>query len=200
MFNKGWGLGFGAGLKGLTAQVSYHFIPELSVRAELSGIRVEDLTLDIDFSGQTLRTIGNLDLLNTALVLDYFPNYEASSFHFFAGISYAFTNRMQGRGLYPEAVEYGELNFEGEEIGYVDVQILPAKWMPQFGVAFGRSRPKRRAGLRLEVGTYYWGAPKVQMEATRMLENTAQEADKLENNLSAYRWWPFLNLALNFRL
>lgn len=72
--------------------------------------------------------------------------------------------------------------------------------MPQMGIAFGRSRPKRATGLRLELGSYYWSAPQVRMEATRMLANTALEADKLANNLRDYRWWPFVNIALNFRL
>lgn len=200
VFSPGFGLGFGAGIKGATGQLSYHFKKELSLRAEVNGLTLEDLTVDIVFSGQTLRTVGNLDLLNTSLILDYFPNYEYSSFHFFAGISYANNARMQGRGLYPEAIEYGEITFEGEEIGYVDVQMITNTWMPQMGIGFGRSRPKRKAGVRFEIGTYYWGAPQIKMEATRMLENTAQEASKLQDNLSQYRWLPFMNIALNFRL
>lgn len=199
-YTPGFGFGVGGGLKGLTGQVSYHFHERWNLRAEVSGLRVEDLTVDIVFSGQTLRTVGNLDLLNTALVLDFFPAPKTSSFHFFGGLTYAVNSRMQGRGLYPEAVAYGDITFEGEEIGYVDVQLLPARLMPQMGIAFGRPRPKRAVGMRLEIGTYYWGAPDVKMEATRMLENTAREAEKLKNNLNQYRWWPFMNLSLNFRL
>lgn len=199
-FSRGFGLGFGVGLKGFTAQLSYAFHPNLYLRAEVHGLKIEDLTVDLTFSGQTLRTIGNVDLLNTGLILDYFPAPATSSFHFFLGLSYASNQRMQGRGLYPEPVEYGELTFEGEEIGYVDGQLITNSLMPQFGIAFGRSRPKRAAGLRLEIGTYYWGAPTVQLEATGMLANTVREEEKINNNLNAYRWWPFVNLALNFRL
>lgn len=199
-YEPGFGFGFGGGLKGLTAQVSYHFQEHWNLRAEVNGLRVEDLTVDISFSGQTLRTVGNLDVFITGLALDFFPAPQKSSFHLFAGLSYAVNNRMQGRGLYPEAVAYGDITFEGEEIGYVDVQLQPARLMPQMGIAFGRPRPKRSVGVRLEIGTYYWGAPRVNMEATRMLENTAQEAEKLEENLEQYRWWPFMNLSLNFRL
>lgn len=99
-FTPGMGLGVGGGLKGISAQLSYYFHPHWNLRGEINGLRIEDLSVEVNFSGQVLSAVGNLDLLNGALILDYFPAPERSSFHLFAGLSHAFRQRMQGRGFY----------------------------------------------------------------------------------------------------
>lgn len=193
------GLGLGLGMKGITIGYTYQWSQPWAARAEVGGLLLPNLNSQVNLSGQELSVTGDIEVLTSSLLIDFYP-WKSSSWRLFAGIGYTFTQQLSGRAVYANAISYGELSFEGEEVGYVDVAITTQPWMPQMGLAWGRTIPQKRWGVSVALGSYWWGAPKVRLAATRMLANTTKEQDKLQNNLSGYQWWPFMQIGLNFRL
>lgn len=198
-YDNQYSISIGLGLKGLTGGFAYEWNPHWSARAEIGGIILQDVGMSIELSGQELEVAGGFEIMAASVLFDYYP-WENRNFRVFAGMGWAWNQELRGRALYANAVSYGELEFEGEEIGYIDVGIQTRRFLPQLGLAWGRAIPDKRFGVSLAIGSYWWGKPQVDLEATKMLANTVKERDQIENNLSGYQWWPFLQLGLNFRL
>ena len=173
----GHALTLGLGLRGVNIGYAYQWNAHWGWRAEIGGVLIPETQSTINLSGQELMVRAEARIISSAVLIDWYP-WATSSFRLFGGVGYAFDQELGGRGLYSQPVEYGELTFEGEEIGYVDVAIATRSIMPQLGFAFGRTLPKKRVSLSVEVGSFWWGPPSVDLQATRMLANTEREEDK----------------------
>jgi len=88
-----------------------------------------------------------------------------------------------------------------DQLGYVDIRIMTKRLLPYAGAGFDWIfGPNSRCGIGAELGVFYHGKPRVEMTATGILEDNAENAEQLEKNLNPYRWYPNLRVRLNYYL
>jgi hypothetical protein len=192
-------IGLSAGLPGFGIDYAYNINRSLNVRAGFLAFSFSDYNTDLDISGQSVNVNANLNSSVFDLMLEYHPTTN-KAFKLVAGLSYLNNVGVNTLVLLNDDIGYGDLIIDNEEIGDIDVTLDYTGIAPYLGFGFGRAVPKKRAGFSIELGAYYAGGPDVTIEASGMLENTSEEAQELEDNLSSYSWIPRAMMRLAIKL
>ena len=130
---------------------------------------------------------------------DWFPFNKARGVGFTAGVAYSFV-KIQAGGRSTITYQSDEFTVTPEEIGEISSTFTSNPVMPYFGLGFGRPVPNKRVNFRFEIGAFYMGSPKVDMNATGRVAQTVGEKDKIELNISNYMFYPNVSFNLNFKL
>lgn len=201
-------IGFNFGLQGLGLdygrRLNDHF--QMRLRGQALPFTLDDY--EITVSDQDVNVDFELNITNIGIIVDYHP-FVGKSFKLMFGGSYFLENRIEATvrlrdSLFfgddgPDPDTKGDFVFTPEDIGTVTGRLEWAEFAPYMGLGFGRAVPKNAIGFSIELGAYYMGEPDVSIKATGMLEDTAEEEDELESNLSDLKWLPQLNFRLSFR-
>lgn len=184
---------------GIGLEYAHNLNRHLNARLRVSAFTISDFGQAMELGGSPTFVILNADITNADLLLEYLP-FSKSSFKLIGGASIIFQGKGTVNVAYDDVIKYGDITITQEEIGDITIGVDYAGVAPYLGFGFGRAVPKNRIGFGLEIGTYYVGSPDVTVEATEMLAETAQEQETLQNNLSDYKWFPFINLRLAVKL
>lgn len=147
--------------------------------------------------GTPLLISGDIKLGSLGAYVDWFPFTNAIKFT--GGLAYMMSNAKLV-GKLANSQKQGEIIISPDEVGKINIEVLPNSIAPYLGVGYGKSIPKNRVGCSVELGVYYLGAPTVNFSTTNMLEPTSSEQQKLKDNLSDYRWLPKVSFNINFKL
>jgi hypothetical protein len=184
--------GFNAGSTGAGLELSVPLSNHLDLRAKTGNGSVN---ATIDAAGNPYA--GNLKLSNQTLILDIHPG--TSAFVISAG---AFND-----GNVITAVgqpQNGTVTINGQTytISQAGTVSASASWnslVPYFGIGFGPTH--HRAGLGLEVGAAFQGAPNVDVTATGTLatdpafqQNLTQAKQQIQDTLSKFNVYPVIDL------
>ena len=115
-----------------------------------------------------------------------------------AGISYL-TNANSTVTLTPtQSVSAGIVSLNADEIGNVTVTSDSKGIAPYLGLGFGRTVPKKKLNVGLDLGVNYINAPKVTSIGTKLLSDNEQLGIDLTEKLKTYRWLPVMQLSINY--
>ncbi len=111
-------------------------------------------------------------------------------------------------GYTPTDINTVNVNVDGKTLqvqekdgsGYMEAAIDIPKLRPYFGLGFGRSVPKHRVGLQLDLGAIYMGAPALSSGNEVAYDGAAQEVMPEGLSLKDIKFWPVASLRLTFRL
>lgn len=184
---------------GIGLEYAHNINRHLNGRLRLNTLNISDYGQAIELSGSPTYVTANVNVLNTDILLEYLP-FKQSSFKMVFGGSIIFNGKADINVAYNEEIQYGDLIIDPEEVGDLTIGVDYGGFAPYIGIGFGRAVPRKSVGFGLELGTYYAGSPNVSLQATNMLADTVQEEEQLQSNLSDYKWMPFLNMRLAFRL
>jgi hypothetical protein len=199
MWQKRSAIGISAGLPGFGLDYAYNINRSLNLRVGFLAFSLSDFNTDLDISGQSVNVNANLNSTVFDLMLEYHPTTN-KAFKLVAGLSYLDNVGVNTLVLLNDDIGYGDLIIDNEEIGDIDITLDYTGIAPYLGFGFGRAVPKKRAGFSIELGAYYAGGPDVTIEASGMLENTSEEEQELEDNLSSYSWIPRAMMRLTIKL
>lgn len=148
------------------------------------------LTVDPDF------------MIGTAQAGVTWNPFRKGSFFVAAGLAYTWHPDLRFVITANDKLNLGGLELTPEDVGIVN---LGVRWHPVVGYVgwgFGRSLPRKRIGVGVEMGVYYLGRPTVQLDYVGFLETTnlSEQVPVVERNLSNYRYLPSLNLTVSYRL
>jgi hypothetical protein len=165
-----------------------------------------DITVYVHSDNAT--TVNHILLGTLSLMADW---QFGSIFHVTLGGIYNFTEETLD--VYPnESIYVGEVEVTEETLGYTSTNLKPSKLNPYFGIGFGRSISKNHlVGFGVDLGAAYIGEPKVLLEATGLLAPSAEpfptqdggttsNQEIIANNIKNYKFYPYLNFQLSFRL
>lgn len=193
-------VGLYLGAKGIGLEYGYAFDERWSFRAAVGGLYWTPLEFSRSFSGDEYTVEVTPEYLLVDVGAEYYP-WAGKSFKVFGALGYAFYQNVSMYAAYDGAITVGEMaTFTGEEVGSLTFNGTTNKLVPSAGFGWGHTVPKKTVGLYCELGTYYMGAPKIEIEATNMLSETKQEEEQLNENFSQYRWLPFINVGIRFKL
>ena len=115
-----------------------------------------------------------------------------------AGISYL-TSANSTVTLTPtQSVSAGIVSLNADEIGNVTITSDSKGIAPYLGLGFGRTVPKKKLNVGLDLGVNYINAPKVTSIGTKLLSDNEQLGIDLTEKLKTYRWLPVMQLSINY--
>ncbi len=199
MWQNRHAIALSAGLPGYGLEYAYNINRSLNIRAGFLMFAFNDYNTDLDINGQDVNVNANLNSMVYDLMLEYHPTSN-KAFKLVAGLGYLNEVGVNTLILLNNDIGYGDITIDNEEIGNIDLSVSWTGLAPYMGFGFGRAIPKKRVGFGIEFGTYYAGGPDVEIVATEMLENTSQEAEELQENLSSYAWMPRVMARLAIKL
>jgi hypothetical protein len=153
-----------------------------------TSVQKEQVLMNADMSSNTI-----------PLLLAYYP--FKNSIH--AKIGIAFSSHTTTIDIAPlQNYTYGNLMFASGDIGIISFDVNRAAIQPYLGVGYGRTSPKKRVGITLDLGCFYHGKPQLKLKATEALSPTANESNQnvLNNAFRTFTLYPFLNLSINVKI
>ena len=118
------------------------------------------------------------------------------------GVGYTWHPSQRTEITTENKLKLDELVLMPEDVGTVNLGVRWPPVMGYFGWGFGRSIPKRRFGAGFEMGVYYLGKPRIELEYEGFLETTTldKQIPTIERNIADYRYLLTINLMLSYRL
>ncbi|MBX7182974.1 MAG: hypothetical protein K1X82_12740 [Bacteroidia bacterium] len=195
--NFGMAVHLQVGTIGPGGAIGIRFLDQLSCRVGFNYFKL-NTSFEGNFFDVNLKHSPDLTLGAISLMVDYFP-VTKSSFHITGGVAYNLNHYKYGM-VYNDTLQYGTIVVNGENAGTLHFDVKSSKIVPYLGIGFGRAVPKKRVGFGFELGCFYHGKPQVSIDATKLIEQTKDEQQQLQDNLSGYRFFPYLNLHLSVKL
>ena len=173
---------------------------------------------DVDVEGNTKRVTGYVKF-------DYYP-FNHSSFFIAAGFSYGGSRLLKLKGHSDDIRDYYQA-WMAQGVSFDDVKInldledfdLPVNqngdvdgyakvngFRPYFGLGFGRLVPKKRVGVRVELGAQLHGTPKLYYKEENGSYQELHKLDKVkgDDDLSKYlnkmKVYPVLKVTVSGRI
>lgn len=192
---NGSSLGFGA-------EFAVKFTDQLSGRLRFNYLNMENLVSQDPqkIGGETFLIDAGPKSTEADIVVEYLP-FKGSSFKVVGGFGYFFEGDMSVYSTNKNGYTYGSMHIEAEDIGKVVFKMDYSGLAPYLGIGFGRAVPKNLVGVSFEMGTFYLGEPKATIGRTELLaENTEVNLAQFQEDISDYRWYPYINLRVAINL
>lgn len=107
-------------------------------------------------------------------------------------------------GVSSGAYEIGDISVPAEKLGEMNIRITPQnKIAPYAGFGIGNAFPRDYpVSFSLEIGAFYMGSPKIDIQATGMLAPNADpdHIATLQNEIKDFKLYPVVKLSLGIRL
>lgn len=184
---------------GLGVEYAHNFHRHFNGRVRLNFLTLSDLSQELEFNGINTLVTANADVFNVDFLVEYLP-FPQSNFKIVGGLSYVSAGKGDINIAFVDEIAYGDISIAPEDVGDMTIGIDYSGVAPYFGIGFGRAVPRKAVGFAVELGTLYVGSPDVSLTATNMLSETSVEQGQLQENFNDYKWMPFINMRLSFRL
>ena len=156
-------------------------------------------------SVQNLSFDASVKLSNIAINIEFTPGSKGR-FKLLGGLSYLPNNKITASGKLTTTVKFNDVVLNPEDLGDGSITIgFKQAISPFVGMGFGRTFPRKRMNVSLDLGTYYKGDYKVDILVNQgvLLKQNEENAAIIERNLNA-KWnqklFPVLNLRLAYLL
>lgn len=187
---------------GFGGEVAMSLSQKFSLRLRGQYLNIDNVLggQEEEIGGETFIIDGGPGSTEVDLSVEYRP-FRNSSFKLVGGVGYFFDGELSFMGVNETGFTYGDLVIASEDVGTIDFQMDYSGLAPYFGLGFGRAIPKGRVGFGFELGTFYTGEPEARIVATDMMaDNVELREDRFQEDISDYKWYPFLNLRLAVNL
>jgi hypothetical protein len=207
------GLNFGI-TNGIGVDVAYRFAKHFTARLAYNNARfsVKDFKKDIvstnpdgTKSTQSVSFDANVNLSNLGLNFELAPGAKGR-LKLVGGLAFFPTNAITAGGKMLTAIKFNDVQLTPDDLGSGTVTIgYQSKIAPYLGMSFGRTIPRKRMNISFDLGTYYKGDYKVDINIKQgvLLKENENNAAQLEHNLNQ-KWnqklLPVMNLRLAYRL
>ena len=198
---KGFYLGAQASTNGWGFDARYIFNKTITVKM---GFERLYYSTSMDFSEGDIDYNTSLDYRTGGISLLVDFNYT-KSLYISAGAALNSLN-PEIRGVAVSEMQYGDITIPASMVGDFVFTLTPSMDIsPYFGLgARGFIGKKERVIYGFETGLYYLGAPNVEIEATGLLQPTADQVhgqkELLEQQLSQYKFYPVIKINFAVKL
>jgi hypothetical protein len=196
LFAQDYAVALKASTYGINLEGIRSFGPEYNARL---GVAFFSYTIDGGGgSDEDFTYSGDLKLSSISVLGDWFP-FTGTTFRVTAG---AFINLNKANLVLTPTETYtiGGTSYSPSDLGTLTADIKFNKIAPYLGIGFGN--PVAGApgfDFTFDIGAMYHGAPAATMNAQGLLEPTASQASKLEDNLSWFRFYPVVSFGLSYK-
>jgi hypothetical protein len=210
-----WTLGISGGLVNVPGfDLAYKFRSHWTARLGYGYLdyHVNNYKLDIKSTDAAGVTTSKSFSINAAV---HFSNISGlveygvgpkGRFRLIAGAAYFPDKKLTASGELLSDFEFNSVSLQPSDFGSGGIEVgFAQKISPYLGIGIGRSTPRRRLNLSLDIGAYYLGNYRVKINVNPgiILKENEENAAVLEKNLNAhflYKVLPSGNLRLAYRL
>lgn len=196
-FPSGWGIGIKASSIGFGADIVKSFNQNFTLRLGASYFKKDFKVAKLD--DLKAEALNYTSLGSVSLLFDY---YIFKSVYISVGGFYNFST-LEFESAATESQKIGNIVVTPETIGSITYTLKPNELCPYLGIGFGHTISRNKLlAFNFDLGALYQGSPKLLLEATGMVSPTANEEQRqlLEDNVKDWKFYPFLNFQLSFRL
>ncbi|WP_439132203.1 hypothetical protein [Polaribacter sp.] len=152
--------------------------------------------IEQEVSGEDLLVDTSLDFNNIDLKLSYHP--FSNAFKIVGGIGFFSSNNLNIFTTFKENITVGEVEFTAEDSGNLDIDFNWSKTAPYIGLGFGRAVPIKRLGFAFDFGTYVSSSPEITLDATGVIEQTADQQSLLNESFESFKFIPYGSFRLSY--
>lgn len=197
IITSGWGLSLKASTLGVGLEVVRKQNQFLTLR--LGGTYFPYTSSNTDEEFEVEKTY-NADFSAVTLIADWFILGHLSSFHLSGGIAYNMCN-LTVDGTPINKYEIGSYVIPPEQLGDLQIKLTPNKFSPYLGAGFGNFlSSEKRLTFNIQLGVLYLNSPKVDFNASGMIEPTADQEEIVASNVEGLIFYPVLDFQLVYRL
>ncbi len=153
-----------------------------------------------NFDGNKIEVVGKFHFEMINLMLDFYP-WKNKNLRVTTGIARNFNDYKVN--LTPQSSQtFGYIVYTQDQIGEMSATVTGLKYAPYLGIGFDKTVPKHKIGIGLDIGTFYQGVPQFELFATGSFEPsaTAENITVLEKAFNDWRFFPFINFQLKYRI
>jgi hypothetical protein len=173
------------------------FSPNINARL---GFSLFSLSFDGGVSSEDdYKFNAKLGLLTIAALADYFPFERGLRI---TGGLIVNLNNFKADIKPNKSYSVGGDVYSPDLLGTMSADISFNKVAPYIGIGFGNpTAGSKGLGFSFDIGTIYQGAPKAKLSASGLIEPSASpdQQEKLESNLSWFKWYPVLSFGLMYK-
>ncbi len=189
-----------AGTQGIGLEYKYQVHPKITARI---GCAYAPFKYNRIFTEKNVNGSVKSDATFTNIHLwgDFSPFPFNKTVRFVAGVAYFIKSDGNFHIAPTDNMYFGQMELTPAYLGEANVKVNWKGIAPYAGMAWGRNFPKGRFNVNVELGTYYLTAPSTSIEASEALQPSASEKNNLliQQNITAYRWYPVLQIAFNYK-
>jgi hypothetical protein len=209
-FTKNVSVGLNIGLaNGIGLDVAYRFSPHWAGKLGLNYAQYTQKGIEYSYQSTTNGTTTTqrmsfdaaVNISNLAATFEYTPGPKGR-FKLIGGLTYFPQNTIDAGGQLLTTLKFNDVVLTPEDIGSGNVQIgFSQKISPYIGMGIGRTFPRKRLNLSLDLGTQYKGDYKVKINVKPglLLKQNEDNAAILERNFNE-KWYGHFFPVLNLRL
>lgn len=180
-------------------ELNYAFKPRLAARLSYAYLQYKP-GFPLTVSDQKLNMNGTVKMSVPALSLVFTPS-PSGVFKILGGVAYLTQGKADLLFSAAENYEVHGQTYTPDEVGKISyVMDYTSTLAPFAALGVGRTIPKKRVGVGLELGSFFLSSPKITLSGTGRMVSMSEEASKIENNTKDWKYWPILNLKINVRL
>ena len=179
---------------GIHLEAIRSFTPRFNARV---GFAFLSYTANSVVKSDAYNADGNLDLKSITAMGDWFP--FKNSWRLTAGV--LVNPNKASLSLVPlKTYTTGNLVYTPEKLGRLNADLTFNKIAPYLGLGIGNPTAGGSGfGVTFDLGTFYQGAPKASMTATKLLGPSASQSGILQDNLSWFKFYPVMSVGLTYK-
>lgn len=194
-FERG-GIGIGGGTKGLLAfDMAFQVRGNWNVRVGVNWFKIVVDQFESDFQGafdSEIRFDADLRQSTVELLTEY--GFLKGAIRVVGGVSYALDNALFVNIGLAEDYQLNDVVLSPEEVGSLGGTLTySSPWSSYMGIGFGRTIPRKRVSLNLDLGLYIKGIPQLDIVASGIFKSNEENEAVLNAALASdtfYQIWP----------
>lgn len=201
VFKNHFAIALNASTIGLGIEVARSLNQHLSLRLRYSSLELSNVieNENVKINNDDFKVNGGMNVAEIDLSLQYNP-FKNSSFKLVGGLGYFTNAKVSGNGQPTKGSSYGEIIISPKDVGEINITIDYKGLAPYLGLGFGRAVPKNRVGISFEIGTFYLTNQIVELTGTNSFTSISDSQESFKNDISGYKWYPFVNVRLAVRI
>ena len=202
MFSK-YAVGIKGGTTGIGIELTTPLLANLNLRAGISGYNYSTSTsksdIDYDF---------DLKLMTINLLADYYP-FKSSQFRITGGVTYNGNKLdMTGKPTSSGTYTFNNVSYTTSQVSSVDATVDFNKVAPYIGIGWGDAVQKAGWNFTADAGVMFQGTPNSDITVNTtltgaakdtLLANVNAEQSQLDDDLSAFKYYPVLTVGVSYR-
>lgn len=169
----------------------------VGVRLKVGYFRYNDYPYDVYVQSVKLETRSSLQLGAIEFLGDVFP-FGSGLFRVTGGFTVFTGNKLAIRGYLGETIYYEGQEIRPEDVGFIDADIHWQRAGAYLGIGMGSTVPRKRVGAGFDLGVYYMGKPRVDVNFTE--EPIPEIQPALQEYVDPYKFLPYINFRVSLRL
>lgn len=213
-FTKNVAVGFNIGVtNGIGVDVAYRFAKHWAGKIALNYADYAKNGYQYSYQSTTNGTTsnnivaidGSVKMSSLSVNFEYSPG-EKGRFKLVGGLAFLPNNTVTIGGEILSVIKFNDVTLNSDDIGSGNIQVgFSQKVSPYIGMGFGRTFPRKRLNVSVDLGTQYKGdyTVKINMKPGLLLKQNEDNAVILARNFNE-KWYghffPVVNLRLAYRI